>query len=364
PAPPAMPVSPLDAFTAVVQTEDALVVRRGPGSAESAPARGSLTFLSPSPDGSSVAAAVGGTLFLVSRADGSILKLDEGPADRIYTGSWSADEAFFHFGYYVPAANGAMGAGDIRTFDRVNQVVTRVGCSASKAVLAALPDGSLLVRNTDNIYQVEADGCGTLRTVDARKLHHVLPSPDGGYLAYILRDLVFNRDRRAYEPDSTLHIESTAGSEPVKVIGDKYSPRNLSWSLDGSELLYDVAPPADEAMRAVSIYTVSDGRSSYLIPPSSSQAMTHAHSSPSGRHVLVRVTGQDGSADWQVKLSGAPFVQALPLPDAGTASIRWVGDDHLLVQAEDGSSHVLSLASGTPERTALDRVVLWLWPSE
>ena len=362
PAPPTAPASPLDAFTAVVQTADGLAVRQESGSGEAMPASGAVTYLSQAPDGSAVAAAVGGTLYFVNSADGSIRSLGEGPAERIYTGAWSADARFFHFGYYVRASNGAMGAGDIRTVDRSSGEVTRVGCSASKAVLAALPDGSLLVRNTDNIYQVEAKGCGTLRSVDARKLHHVTPSPDGKHLAYILRDLVYNRARRAYEPDSTLYIESTAGSDPLKVIGDKYSPRNLSWSRNGSELMYDMAPPSDDAKRAVSIYTVADGRSSYLLPPSSSQDVTHGSLSPDGRNALVRVTG-DGQTDWQVKLAGSQFAQSLPLPDAGIASIQWIGGEHLLVQTEDGTSHLISLAGGSPRMTDLDQVVIWLLPN-
>lgn len=362
PPPPAAPSSPLDGFTAVVHAEGLLTVRTGPESAESIPAEGVLTFLSSSPDGSSVVVAAGGTLLLVRREDASVLKLEEGPADRVYTGAWSADASRFHFGFYLPAANGGMGAGDIRTVVLNEGEVTRVGCSASKAVLAALPDGSLLVRNTDNIYQVEADDCGTLRTMDARKLYHVSASPDGEHLAYILRDLVYNRDRRAYEPDSTLYIESTSGSEPVKVIGDKYSPRNLSWSSNGAELVYDVAPPSADAMRAVSIYAVAEGRSSYLLPPSSTQAVTHGTLSPDGRHALVRVS-HDGQSDWQVKLAGSQFSQALPLPETGVSSIRWVGADHLLVQSVSGSSHLVSVVGGSPRITDLDEAVVWLWPT-
>lgn len=362
PPPPPAVVSPLDAFAAVVQGEGEIVFRKGPDSFESVAASGSLTFLMEAPDGSAAAFAVGGTLFLVDGRAGSILKLDEGPAERIYTGAWSVDAQRFHFGYYLPAAGGGMGAGDIRTAIPSEKAVNRVGCSASKAVLSALPDGSLLVRNADNIYQVEADGCRTLRTMDARKLHHVTPSPDGTYLAYILRDLVFNRDRRAYEPDSTLYIESTAGSDPVKVIGDKYAPRHLAWSRDGSELLYDVGPPSGDAMRAVSIYSVADGRSSYLMPPTSTQAVTEAQLSPNGRHALVKVTAEDGQVDWQVKLSGAQFLQSLPLPDADLAFLGWIGDDHLLARTTDGSSHLITVASGTPQQTGLDQAVLWLWP--
>jgi hypothetical protein len=359
PPPPPVAVSPLDSYTALVLEDNGLRVRRSASEEVRMEAEGDVGFISVSPDGHVVVVGIGGQLIAVPQ-EGMINVLSSGPAERVYSGAWSEDGSRFHFGHYVAAGN-TMGAGGIETWDRPADEVRSVGCSASKVVLSALPDGSLLVRNTDNIFQVAADGCRTLRTVDARKLHHVTPSPDGTYLAYILRDLVYNRDRRAYEPDSTLYIESTAGSEPVKIIGDKYSPRNLSWSLNGADLIYDVAPPSADAMRSVSVYAVADGRSSYLLPPSSSQAMTHGKLSPNGRHALIQVTA-DGQSDWQVKLAGAQFAQSVPIPESGMTSIGWITDELLLVRSEDGSAHLVSLIGGSPRMTDLEHDVIWVWP--
>lgn len=361
PPPPPVPVSPLDGYRAVVADQGSVVVRNGSMDGQPFSVSGATEYVSGAPDGSAVVFAKGGSLLAVSGDDGMINVLAEGSANRVYTGAWSDDGARFHFGYYVPAGD-AMGEGGIGTWDLENDDVRSVGCSASKVVLAELAGGTLLVRNEDNIYEVEADGCGTIRSIDARKLHHVSASPDGQYLAYILRDLVYNRAERAYEPDSTLYIEPTSGGDPVKVIGDKYTPRNISWRPDGSELLYDVAPPDDAAQRAVSVYTVADGRSTYLIPPSASTAATHASMSPGGRHVVYRQTSEDGVADWQVKTTGSQFSQSLPMPDAPVASMYWADGNALIVRTQ-ASSHLLSLAGSAPELTDLEAPVVWLWPA-
>jgi len=236
-----------------------------------------------------------------------------------------------------------MGTGDIRWVDVRSSETGRVGCSASKVVLASLSDGSLLVRNADNLYQVDADGCGTIRTVDARKLYHVTVSPDGSHLAYVLRDLVYNRDSKQYEPDSTLYVELTTGSDPVKVVGDKYAPRNMSWSPDGSEILFDVGLQDDSGRRAVSVYTLASAQSSYLSAPTAGVASTsHATFSPDGRHVIYRSTESDGTHDWMVKTSGAPFSQVIDTATSFRAgSLSWIDGETGLVDLPDGESVII-----------------------
>ena len=358
-APPPVPVSPLDGMTAVVVDDAGLTVRRSADQEQTDQATGPVAFVSAAPDESAVVVSVGGSLIAIPREEGMITVLESGEAERVYTGAWSQDASRFHFGFYVPT-NGGMGAGGIRTWDRTTGDVNDVGCSASKVVLAELAGGSLLVRNVDNIYEVEADGCGTVRSVDARKMHHVSVSPDGAYLAYILRELVFNRENRSYEPDSTLYVESTAGGEAVKVIGDKYTPRNMSWRPDGSELLYDVAPPDGEAQRAVSVYTLSDARSTYVLPPNTSTAATEALMAPGGQHVLFRQSSADGMSDWQVKTTGSNFAQSIPMPEGAVTAAYWIDGDRLLIRTDSGSS-IVSVAGSTPSLTDLESAVVWAW---
>lgn len=358
-APPPVPASPLDGLTAVVVDDAGLTVRRSAEQVQTSEATGSVNFVSSAPDESAVVVGVGGSLMAIPRDGGMITVLENGDAARVYTGAWSEDASRFHFGFYEPAGEG-MGAGGIRTWDRADDEIRDVGCSASKVVLAEHASGSLLVRNVDNIYEVEADGCGTLRSIDARKMHHVTASPDGAYLAYILRELVFNRDNRSYEPDSTLYVEPTTGGEAVKVIGDKYTPRNLSWRPDGSELLYDVAPPGGEAQRAISVYTLSDARSSYVLPPNTSTAATEALMSPGGQHVLFRQSSADGMSDWQVKTTGSSFAQSIPMPDGAVSAVYWLDGNRLLIRTDAGSA-IVSVAGSTPTLSDLDTPVVWAW---
>jgi len=358
-APPPQPASPLDGMTAVTLDASGVTVRRSADNQQTFEASGDVTFISSAPDESAVVFAVGGTLIAVPREDGMINVLESGSPDRVYTGAWSTDGSRFHYGFYRPT-NGGMGEGGIRTWDRNADDVADVGCSASKVVLAEQAGGSLLVRNTDNIYEVEAEGCGTIRSVDARKMHHVTASPDGAYLAYILRNLVYNREQRAYEPDSTLYVQLATGADAVKVIGDKYTPRNLSWRPDGSELLYDVAPPDGEAQRAVSIYTLSDARSSYLLPPSASTAATEAMMAPGGQHVLYRQSSPDGGSDWQIKTAGSNFAQSIPMPDAEVTDWYWIDANRLMVRTAS-SSYLVSASGASPTLKALEADVVWAW---
>ena len=216
-----------------------------------------------------------------------------------------------------------------------------VGCSASNMVLAVRPDGSLVVRGGDNIYVVAADGCATVRTVDARKLHHVTASPDGRHLAYILRDLVYNREKRTYEPDSTLYIEPTAGGDAVKVIGDRYNPRNLSWSPDGRFLGYDVALQDGSDLRTVSSYALDDGRSGYVVAPGSlAGSVTDIRFAPGGVRVAYRVDGI-----WTTRGGPGTFPTAFPR-DASPEAFIWMDANRIAARYAEGAG-VLDLDAGT-----------------
>jgi len=216
-----------------------------------------------------------------------------------------------------------------------------VGCSASNTVLSVRPDGSLMVRGGENLYVVSADGCATVRTIDARKMHHVTASPDGRHVAYILRDLVYNRAERAYEPDSTLYIEPTEGGEAVKVIGDRYNPRNLSWSPDSRFLGYDVALQDGSGLRTVSSYALDEGRSGYVVAPGTlAGSVTDVRFAPDGVRVAYRVDGV-----WTTR--GGPGTFATAFPRATTPEeFIWLDSDRVAARYPEGAG-VLDLDAGT-----------------
>ena len=264
----ASPISGYDMFQN--QNELLVMTSRRTGSEIVAGRGGRKTFVSVSPGDTLVAIAVANasesSFYVFDRDARTATQIHSGHPGLVYTGDWSDDGSSFYFGFYQPAGD-KMGEGDVRVYDPGERVVKTVGCSASRAVLRAMSDGSLLVRNSDNIYQVVTRGCTTLRTLDARKMHHVTVSPDGQHLAYILRDLVFNRETGEYEADSTLYLEQTKGSDALKIVGDKYQPRNMKWSPDSDEPAFDVELQDGTGQRAISIYSLESKQSSYLVAP-------------------------------------------------------------------------------------------------
>jgi len=364
--PDAAPVSPLDGLNYVSVQNGSVALTHSDSGTTSMGESGSTVLSVVSSDRSHLAMATksasGSVLTLIGTTNGSTQTLHEGGPDLVFSGVWTADGSRFYFGFYAPEGN-RMGAGDIRWVNAVTGASGRVGCSASKAVLAVLRDGSLLVRNTDNMYQVSADGCDTLRTVDARKMYHVTVSPDGSHLAYVLRDLVYNRDSRQYEPDSTLYMELTTGSDPVKVVGDKYAPRNMSWSPDGSEILFDVGLQDDTDRRAVSVYTLASARSSYLIAPTDGVAsLSHASFSPNGRHVVYRSTESDGTHDWMVKTTGSQFSQVINSEAVRqSGQLSWVDDDTGLILTDGGESELVHFGGANVTSVPLGATILAAW---
>ena len=320
------------------------VIEAGPG--------GRRSFVSVSPDGRyaviAVTAADASRLYAFDRDSDRAMLLHSGSPDLVYSGDWAEKTGNFAFGYYVPEGK-RMGSGDIRLFAAGATEVTRAGCSASRSVASWLPDGNLLIRDSDNLYIVEPSGCGTLRTIDARKMHHLVVSPSGKTMAYIVRELVYNRDTRTYEADSTLYVSETTGGDAVKVLGDKYKPRNFAWSPDGSELAFDAELQDGSGRRAISIFSLNTRQSSYLVPPSPESPSQEKPSwSPAGNHILFRSTGQKGDTNFMYRTSGEPFSRAIPWADKDGIPVYalWVDENMLLVAASDGTSALIEMAQG------------------
>lgn len=364
----------------VIADRDGRLVYRQLRTNHEAPLPGAnrLRLALPDPVGQAVATWTVGPdssrVHLVDRRTSTVRQLWDGPTDEHVSLAWSADGRRLYAGHHAGSpAN--MGPGGILRVDvaPANQSfpdstitaggVHDVGCTASKVVLAVRPDGSLLVRGTDNLYVVESDGCATLETIDARRMHSLAASPTGRHLAYIYRELVYNRQARAYEPDSTLYVYALDGSEPVKVIGDRYAPRNPVWSHDGMQLGYDVRPPDGDGRRTVSAWSVEDGQSGYVIPPGAAAgSVTHVRFAPGSAVVAFQV---DGS--WHFRGGPGTFSQPFPGKES-PADFMWVDGNRVLAwysPAGDGASApdaaILTLAPGAmPERFP---GVIWAAPA-
>ena len=312
---------------------------------------GVKTFAAVSDDGQSVALAVANgktsNLYVYNVPSGVVSALFSGSSELVYTGHWDLNSATFYFGAYTPEGK-RMGPGSIHSYSVESGATRQIPCSASRSVLAVMPGGTLIVRNSDSIYEVATQDCATLKTFDARKMYHVAVSPIAGKMAFVLRDLVFNRETRAYEPDSTLYLQEIGGGKPVKIVGEKYQPRNISWSSDGTELIFDVDALDGSRKRAISIYSIASASSSYLeaptsIPDSRSQPVF----SPDGRHVLFTATNSASGKDLMWKTTGESFSHVIPGDDEQTAAYQfeWIGKDLLFLMSPKGEAHVLDLSS-------------------
>jgi len=301
---------------------------------------GEVTLSVLSPDGSRlVLGTVNGdtsSLRVIDVKTGKSVLIHDGVAELVYTRAWSPDGTFLAFGYFVPDNTGdraAMGAGDLEKIRLSDRKISRIGCSVSKAVVAWPTPTELVVRNADSLYRVSADGCKTLSKTDIRKWHHLTVSAGGRVAAYILRELTFVKDSRTYEPDSTLYVTTFGSDDAKKVAGDRYSPRNMAWSEDGSELAFDVGTPSGD--RAVSLFDVASGQSVYLNASRSSSEYgpvwgpggSIAYATEDGG-VMVRIVGDSFSTTIDV----SPYNDSLNRP------IGWIDTNTVAVKGKSGST--------------------------
>ncbi len=350
PPPPPVENSPAGAPYIAAFLADGVVVRNDLATGEAMPigsVRGRIVSRHPSPGGLSgflvvVAGADSTRLVYVDPAARDARTIVAGPSPVVLTVAWGPDGSGFAYGHYRPItrdARPAMGEGDIRVV--AGGVDRPAGCSASKAVLAWLPGGRLLVRDSDNLYVVDRDGCATRSTVDARRMHQLAASPDGAHIVYVHRELVYDRPTRQYVADSTFMVAGPDGSDARTVVGFRYRPARFAWRPDGAELAYDVENPDRPEQRLISIFDAAAGSSAYLHPPSpDGPSESDAHWSPDGSRILYR---QDGML--AVRTFVDSFAEVLD-GTLGADPVGWSGPDAVVVRLADGTARICPLNGG------------------
>ncbi len=256
-------------------------------------------------------------------------------------GRWDVSAAWAPEGHrlafaFAPAANGARAPGDV--FITEGAAVRSVGCSAAHRVLAWLPNGRLVTRDAANLYVVDADGCATRSRVDARRMHHIRIAPGGDRMAFIHRELVYDRSEGAYVPDSSLVLSALDGSDRQELFGDERRIRHLRWSPDGTELAFD-AQLEGAAHRQVVTYNVARDETVYLVPP---QAVSGADQikprwAPSGS-LLAFTLREDGTDRAAVQVQG----QLRRLAPVSGSVWGWA-DDRTVVATGPDSLRVVNL---------------------
>ncbi|MEX0821326.1 MAG: WD40 repeat domain-containing protein [Rhodothermales bacterium] len=336
---PAIPQEPTPSpqFDFLAVTEDGLVLLDDLTSSPRHIADGiwQRRFVSRSPSGNeAVIAFRDGDSTRLARVhvdEGRLRRLHASTGDVEYTAAWAPDAERVLFGYR------SSGSGDVAI--STPDGLVDPGCSSS-TVAAHWPDADRLVTGDgSNRYVVSADGCSTFASVDVRKMHHLTYPTGGRKMAYIFRDLVYDRENRSYVPDSTLFIADLDGSNAEELFDDAYKPRHLAWSPDGSTLAFDVRLQEAPNRRRIVLKEL-DAEFTYLIAPTdfADADVERPVWSPSGRHVAFDLV-EDGSVSKAVRSFGGTDV----LTTSADSTWGWVDDETLVVVTDDDSLRGFSI---------------------
>lgn len=277
-------------------------------------------------------------LALLDLSTHTLLPVHAASGPRVYSLSWHPVQDRLAFGFYRPTGEKTRGRGDIRVATPEGKTRS-VGCRAAQEVLHWLPDGLLATRDEENLYVVAADDCATHASRDARRMHQLTYAPDGRRLAYIHRELRYDRSIGEYVPDSSLVVSDAHGKTPETLFGDERRVRHLRWAPDASELAFDVRGD-DVGHRRIAVY--NGDRTFFLTPPNqTSSDQVHPRWSPSGTHIAFTLREEGGSTA-AVRVEGQTrHLGAATGPVWGWIDDRSVvvpGPDSLRVQTLDGAT--------------------------
>jgi len=323
---------------------------------------GDVIYSSSAPSGTAIIYAAESNsrieLTYVDMTSGASRILHVGRAPLVYTGAWSPDEQSFAFGYFVPiegAGRSNIGAGEIMVLNRNSGRLQKAGCLSSQAVISWPVASTLVVRNNDNMYGVSPSDCTTQTTVDIRKWHSLTPSPDGQKIAYILRDLAYNKDSREYEPDSMLYVVPAGEEGGTLVVGERYRPRNVAWSASSSELAFDVLENLDEEKRVIFVYQIAEDTRFVLNDPSpSSPSESHpgyyggsntVYYLANGKNLIVGTASGNALFDLQIDEKLGKPVDIVQLPNQFTTLVEVDSGDVFLYSSQTKSSTLIGRGS-------------------
>lgn len=284
-------------------------------------------------------------------------RIDERTGRVAYSVAWHPSENRLAFGRYRPTENEGRGQGGIH-IARSNGSVRSVGCGAAVEVLDWLPDGTLATRTDENLYLVSATDCETQASQDARRMHAISYAPDGGRMAYIHRELTYDREAGDYVPDSSLVLANSSGTNGETLFGDERAVRHLRWAPDASELAFDVQSrqASGSGHRHIAIYTGQ--RTVFLVSPDKTRAdQVHPRWSPLGSRVAftIRSTGRARAA---VRVKG----KTRRLGPVDGAVWGWLDDRTLVVPGPD-SLRIQSLSGTTRYTHPAPRSLIYVWRS-
>ncbi|MEF8815602.1 MAG: hypothetical protein V5A58_02320 [Salinibacter sp.] len=274
-----------------------------------------------------------------------------GPAVT-YSLAWHPDRDRLAVGHYRPTDNGERGPGSIQ-IAAPNGTTRDVGCNSVREVLHWMSDGSLAARTDDDLYVVNTDDCATQASLDVRRMHRIRYAPTGQRMAYIYRELKYDRDRGEYVPDSSLVLSGPRGDNAETLFGDQRRARHHRWAPEAAELALDVRVE-DSGHRQVVIYDGS--RPTFLVPPNETTAdQERPRWSPSGERIAFTLR-TDASSQAAVRVQG----QTRRLGPVDGAVWGWLDDRSVVVPGPD-SVRVQSLNGTTRYAHPAPATLLHVW---
>ena len=277
-----------------------------------------------SPDGGTIRFFLGGkSLWEISSSGSNLHQLlsDWHPSSRKCCGRWAPDGKFFFIsGYQIWALDERRGL-----FGRAPTLPIQL-TSGPVEWNAPIPS-----KDGKKIFADGRTRRGELVRFDSKSNRFQ------SFLAGVSADFVsFSKDGKSVAyvsyPDGVLWKANRDGSAPVQLTDPPWYPRLISWSPDGSQILFAAGSPKDSSTKA---YVVSSqpGTSPRRLLPEDNGSESDPTWSPDGEKIVF-ATGREGGFDASSVISVLDIAKknVTMLPGSvGLTSPRWSPDGRLVV---------------------------------